>query len=219
MQKQSLLLIFYIDVSIPCYSFSNFYNNGGAGVKATNNGDGKGKFFIDDVVSKNNGANGFDVGGSGTIRDVKAVNNNGNINGVGNGNGMIVVASKSTNITLDGQVYLNNNVFAGLNIYYGSLGNPIPGIVNVVGDLIAERNGPKYGYGIVNYQPKVDVVLGSSSSGKSGKVGSSGSVKACMNGDDITYQWPAIDDNFVGEDYTCDRNITNCNKCYPGCSP
>jgi len=145
------------------------------------------------------------------------VNNNGNINGVGDGNGMIVVASK-TNITLDGQVYLNNNVFAGLNIAYGPLENPVPGIVNVVGDLNADRNG---GYGIVNYEPKIFMVLGSSSSGKSGKVGSSGSgsVKACMNADDITHQWPAIDDNFVGEDYTCDRNITNCNKCYPGCSP
>ena len=164
------------------------------------------KTFIDDVVLKNNGYIGISVQfrGSGifTIRNVEAVNN-------------AVAGMKSlafnpgSDITLDGQVHLNNNGDYGLQLINSQAA---PTTVNVVGDLVTDRNGLD---GITIDSPNVTVVLGdSSSSGKSGKVGSSGSVKACMNGE------VDIDDtvgNFEGDDYTCDGDLSKCNECYPGC--
>ena len=167
------------------------------------------KTFIDDVVLKNNGFFGISVAGSGifTIRNVEAVNN-------------AVAGMKSlafnpgSDITLDGQVHLNNNGDYGLQLINFQAA---PTTVNVVGDLVTDRNGLDgiTNAGIDNVSPDVTVVLGdSSSSGKSGKVGSSGSVKACMNGE------VDIDDtvgNFEGDDYTCDGDLSKCNECYPGC--
>ena len=157
--------------------------------------------FIDDVVSKNNGVHGISVEGSGffTIRNVEAVNN------AGAGMKSFGIADPY-NVTLDGQVNLNNND-VGLFL----LGFLTPTAkVNVVGDLVTDRNSND---GILNED--ATMVLGnrdSSSSGKSGKVGSSGSVKACMNGEvDITVG------NFEGDDYTCDGEWSKCNECYPGC--
>jgi hypothetical protein len=157
--------------------------------------------FIDDVVSKNNGEHGISVAGSGffTIRNVEAVNN------AGAGMKSFGVADPY-NVTLDGQVNLNNND-VGLFL----LGYLTPTAkVNVVGDLVTDRNSND---GILNED--ATMVLGNSdnsSSGKSGKVGSSGSVKACMNGEvDITVG------NFEGDDYTCDGELSKCNECYPGC--
>ena len=171
------------------------------------------KTFIDDVVSKNNGLYGIYVAGTGffTIRNVEAVNN-----AVA---GMRFLAfnpgfNPGSDITLDGQVHLNNNGDYGLQLINFQAA---PTTVNVVGDLVTDRNGLD-GItiaGIDNDSPDVTVVLGdSSSSGKSGKVGSSGSVKACMNGE------VDIDDtvgNFEGDDYTCDGDLSKCNECYPGC--
>ncbi len=92
--------------------------------------------------------------------------------------------------------------------------------MNVVGDLIAERNSFN---GILNVG--ATMVLGNSdnsSSGKSGKAGSSGSVKACMNGD-VDIDGLDIDGpdsfEFEGDDYTCDGDLSKCSECYPGCSP
>ena len=157
--------------------------------------------FIDDVVSKNNGVHGISVEGSGffTIRNVEAVNN------AGAGMKSFGIADPY-NVTLDGQVNLNNND-VGLFL----LGFLTPTAkVNVVGDLVTDRNSND---GILNED--ATMVLGNSdnsSSGKSGKVGSSGSVKACMNGEvDITVG------NFEGDDYTCDGELSKCNECYPGC--
>ena len=157
------------------------------------------------MVSKNNGVHGISVAGSGffTIRNVKAVNNA--------EAGIQLYAYDDAVYALDGQVHLNNNNY-GLGLVEF---NDRTMTVNVVGDLIAERN--RYN-GI--YNVKATMVLGNSdnsSSGKSGKTGSSGSVKTCMNGDvDINNRGNG---SFEGDDYTCDGELSKCYECYPGCSP
>ena len=170
--------------------------------------DGGGiKTIIDDVVSKNNGVHGISVAGSGffTIRNVEAVNN------AGAGMKSFGIADPY-NVTLDGQVNLNNN---DVGLFLLGFLTPTPTAkLNVVGDLVTDRNSND---GILNEDGTM--VLGNSdnsSSGKSGKAGSSGSVKACMNGQ-VDINGP--DDSFEGDDYTCDGDLSKCSECYPGCSP
>jgi hypothetical protein len=188
----------YISLS-SFYSYSNFYNNGNDGILA-----GTDNTIIDNVVSKNN-RNGIVTAGSDiTIRNAKAVNN---------ADAGIVLINPYDSY-LDGHVYANNNG-VGVEI---SAGDNTQRTVNVVGDLIAERNVDN-GISIEGFLTEdidVTMVLGSSpsSSGKSGKAGSSGSVKACMNGNvDIDSSFG----NFEGDDYTCDGDLSKCNECYPGC--
>jgi hypothetical protein len=138
--------------------------------------------LIEDVISKNNGYAGIAVSGTGiTIRNVEARNNP--------AAGVVIFGDSGAvdplnDITLDGQVSLNNNVDNGL--YIG--------------------------------------VNKGSSSGKSGKGSSSGSIKACGNGFDIRN---SRNGTFEGNDYTCnptngtdagEGNVPVCKPCYPSCS-
>ena len=171
--------------------------------------------LIEDVISKNNGYAGIAVSGTGiTIRNVEARNNP--------AAGVVIFGDSGAvdplnDITLDGQVSLNNNI-AGLLIGYDA-----KGIVKVTGDLNVDRN--KHDGVYMDNSTDVTVVLNKgSSSGKSGKGSSSGSIKACGNGFDIRNFGNGT---FEGNDYTC--NPTNgadagggdvpvCKLCYPSCS-
>ncbi len=191
-----------------CYSFSNFYNNGKDGVFVDTPYDNGGikTSFIDDVVSKNNGLHGISVAGSGffTIRNVEAVNNA--FAGIS-----LQASADPFSVTLDGQVHLNNNDYGLLLLNFAAAA----ATVNVVGDLVTDRN--RY-YGIFNeYAPMVLGNSDNSSSGKSGKAGSSGSVKACMNGQVDIPLFDIGNENFEGDDYTCDGELSKCSECYPGC--
>ena len=171
--------------------------------------------LIEDVISKNNGFAGIQVSGTGiTIRNVEARNNP--------AAGVLIFRDRSavdplTDITLDGQVSLNNNVNNGLLIH-----SDAKGIVKVTGDLNVDRNEVD---GVYMSRNAVTVVLNKgSSSGKSGKGSSSGSIKACGNGFDIRNFGNGT---FEGNDYTCDPvngadagggDVPVCKLCYPSCS-
>ena len=172
--------------------------------------------LIEDVMSKNNIYIGIALSGTGiTIRNVEARNNP--------GAGVLIFGDSGavdplTDITLDGQVSLNNNVNNGL-----AIGASAKGIVKVTGDLNVDRN--KYDGVYMDNSTDVTVVLNKgSSSGKSGKGSSSGSIKACGNGFDIRN---FSNGTFEGNDYTCDPvngadagggDVPVCKLCYPSCS-
>lgn len=172
--------------------------------------------LIEDVISKNNGYAGILVSGTGiTIRNVEARNNPAAGVVISGDSGAV---DPLNDITLDGQVSLNNNVNNGLYI-----GASAKGIVKVTGDLNVDRNEVDGVYMDTNSDVTVELNKGSSS-GKSGKGSSSGSIKACGNGFDIRN---FSNGTFEGNDYTCDPvngadagggDVPVCKLCYPSCS-
>jgi hypothetical protein len=213
-----------IDFWIGCVlfsSYSSFYNNGQYGLSVfqkINNGGAA--VNIEDVKAMNNNI-GIGASGTGvTIRNADAPNNVIAGLDIFRTNGY---DDQLTDITLDGQVTLNNN------LYNGFYAKDVVGTLKVPGHLIS--NGNKYdGFflsGLGDTDLNVVLVGDGSSSGKSGKTSSSGSITSCNNGQ-------TIDDDdfgdirnfgsgiFEGTDYTCDKtggtgDVPVCTPCYPNC--
>jgi hypothetical protein len=181
-------------------------NNGGAAV------------HIEDVKAMNNG---FGIGASGTgvtIRNADAPNNVFAGLDIFRTNGY---DDQLTDITLDGQVTLNNNVDYGLFVGFGAVGT-----LKVSGNLITNSNTYDGVFLSGNDDTDVNVTLGDgSSSGKSGKTSSSGSITSCNNGQTVDDGGDIINfgnSTFEGTDYTCDTtfgtgDLPICTPCYPNC--
>lgn len=206
-----LVCLCCIHFRICCLSFfhSEFYNNYDGLTVYQEIKNGGVEILIEDVISKNNedigiGAVGTDI----SIRNVEARNNQ--------FAGVLIYSSSSdqkTDITLDGHLSLKNNI-NGLYIGFGAMGT-----IQVTGNLEADRN--KNNGVAMDNTTNVDVVLNKgSSSGKSSKGRSSGSIKACDNGGvDIGNNGTGV---FEGNEYTCDTkrgegNLPECTPCYPNC--
>ena len=208
-----------IDFWIGCvhllFTYSSFYNNGNFGLLVSQlKNNGGAAVHIEDVKAMNNIYSGIGASGTGvTIRNADAPNN------VFAGLQISGRFDQITDITLDGQVTLNNNVNNGLY----AVG--VVGTLKVPGNLFT--NGNKYGFFLSGlFDTNVSVVLGDgSSSGKSGKTSSSGSITSCNNGQ-------TVDDGgdirnfgsstFEGTDYTCTNtggtgDVPVCTPCYPNC--
>lgn len=201
--------------------YSSIYNNGETGLivfQLKNNGGAA--VNIEDVRAMNNG---IGIGASGTnvtIRNADAPNNAFAGLQIFRANGY---DDQLTDITLDGHVSLNNNANYG---FIGFVGNVV-GTLKVPGNLIT--NGNKYdGFflsGTTNSDLNV-VLDDGSSSGKSGKTSSSGSITSCNNGQTVDDPDRDIvnfgDSTFEGTDYTCDNtggtgDVPVCMPCYPNC--
>ena len=209
-----------LDLFCSSSSYSSFYNNGEVGLlvfQEINNGGAA--VHIEDVKAMNNGRSGIGATGTNvTIRNAEASNN------IFPGLEIFratEVPDQLTDITLDGQVTLNNNGSNGL-----SAGNGAVGTLKVPGNLVTNGN-KNNGVGLSGLRDtNVSVTLGDgSSSGKSGKTSSSGSITSCNNGQ-------TVDDGgdisnfgsgtFEGNDYTCDKtggpgDVPVCTPCYPNC--
>ncbi|KAL7453464.1 hypothetical protein ACHAWC_006080 [Mediolabrus comicus] len=204
---------------------SSFYNNGQAGLivfQLKNNGGAA--VHIEDVKAMNNRF-GIRASGTGiTIRNADATNN------VFAGldiSRTFGYDDQLTDITLDGQVTLNNNANNGL---VGYLGSPV-GTLKVSGHLITNGNkedGVFLGAPLPDDSTDLNVVLGDgSSSGKSGKTSSSGSITSCNNGQTVDGGGDIRNfgsGTFEGTDYTCDKtggtgDVPVCTPCYPNCVP
>ena len=183
------------------------FDNGGAAV------------HIEDVKAMNNGFAGIGASGTGvTIRNADAPNN-----GFA---GLDIFRTTDydgqlTDITLDGQVTLNNNRNNGLYAGFGAVGT-----LKVPGNLVTNVNF-KDGFFLSGLSDtNVSVTLGDgSSSGKSGKTSSSGSITSCNNGqtaDSFGDIRNFGEGTFEGNDYTCTNtggtgDLPECTPCYPNC--
>jgi hypothetical protein len=170
--------------------------------------NGRATVNIEDVMSMNNHS-GIQASGTGvTIRNANAANNAAGI--------YIFRASgyddQLTDVTLDGQLSLNNNIGSGL-IAIGAVGTlKIPGNLDAIGN----QDGVS-----LSSSTDLKVVLeGSSSSAKAVKTRSSGSIKSCRNWrtDIINFG----NGTFEGNDYICDivngtGDVPVCTPCYPNC--
>ncbi len=172
---------------------------------------------IEDVKAMNNGFRGIGASGTGvTILNADAPNN------VFAGLQIFRTTGydQLTDITLDGQVTLNNNANNGLYAGSGAVGT-----LKVLGNLITNGNTQDGFFLSGLFDTNVSVVLGDgSSSGKSGKTSSSGSITSCNNGQTV----PGVDisnfggGTFEGTDYTCTNeggpgDVPVCTPCYPNC--
>jgi len=184
---------------------SEFYNNyNGAFVQ---NYMENSKVFIEDVIVNNNPYQGMTLIGTGiTVENAKIKNN---------GFGLVFAADSdftdiANEITLDGDIFITGNTFAGLDggsgqgtVYF--TGN-VNSIRNEVGLFFSRSGGADYTF----------------------KVESSGSLTACDN-------WKADivnlgDSTFEGSGYTCTKNfnktviglvggeLPKCEPCHPGCA-
>ena len=198
-------------------SYSSFYNNGQYGLSVfqlVNNGGAA--VHIEDVKAMNNGFAGIGASGTGvTIRNADAPNNPDAGLEIFRTNGY---DDQLTDITLDGQVTLNNNVYNGLSAGFG-----VVGTLKVSGNLVTNLNTYDGLFFLSGDTTAVSVVLGDgSSSGKSGKTSSSGSITSCNNGQTVI----GFDirnfgsSTFEGTDYTCTNtegtgDLPVCTPCYP----
>ena len=186
---------------------SQLKNNGGAAV------------HIEDVKAMNNGILGFGASGTGvTIRNVDAPNNGFAGLEIFRTNGY---DDQLTDITLDGQVTLNNNRNNGL-----FAGDGAKGTLKVPGNLVTNDNKSDGVFLSGSMGTDVSVTLGDgSSSGKSGKTSSSGSITSCNNGQTVD-EFGDISNfgkgTFEGTDYTCTiadgtGDLPVCTPCYQNC--
>ena len=196
---------------------SQLKNNGGAAV------------HIEDVKAMNNGRSGIMVSGTNiTIRNADASNNAfAGINGVAGLEIFRASTVQLTDITLEGQVSLNNNgnneltFAAGLYASFGAVGT-----VKVTGNLVTNDNKSDGVFLSGRFNTNVSVILGDGSSkGKSGKTSSSGSITSCNNGQTVD-EFGDIrnfgEGTFEGNDYTCTNtggtgDLPECTPCYQNC--
>jgi len=221
----SCLLMHYLhrffgfDVCTSFYSMFN-YNNVGLSVFQLVN-DGGATVYIQDVICMNNylgiGASGTGV----TIRNADALNNK--------FAGILIFqahgyADQLTDITLDGQLSLNNNRNNGL-IARGVVGTlKITGYLETIGNLID-------GF-FLSSRSRTDLNVtleGGPSSAKAAKTKtrSSGSLKSCRNGQTVGNGNGGDIRNFgngtfEGNGYICDivngtGDVPVCEPCYPNC--
>ena len=211
---------FFVFGFVVCTSFYSMfnYNNVGLSVFQLVN-DGGATVYIQDVICMNNylgiGASGTGV----TIRNADALNNKFAGIWIFQAYGY---ADQLTDITLDGQLSLNNNRNNGLasNGAVGTL--KIPGHLETSGNLI---DGV-----FLSSSTDLNVVLeGGPSSAKAAKTKtrSSGSLKSCRNGQTVGNGNGGDIRNFgngtfEGNDYICDivngtGDVPVCEPCYPNC--
>ena len=224
-RERSCLLMHYLhrffgfDVCTSFYSMFN-YNNVGLSVFQLVN-DGGATVYIQDVICMNNylgiGASGTGV----TIRNADALNNK--------FAGILIFqaygyADQLTDITLDGQLSLNNNRNNGFiaSAVVGTL--KITGYLETIGNLIdgfflSSRSGTDL---------NVTLEEGpSSAKAAKTKTRSSGSLKSCRNGQTVENGGDIRNlgnGSFSGNDYICDivngtGNVPECEPCYPDCPP
>ena len=174
--------------------------------------DGGATVLLEDVKAMNNVLGITASGTNVTIRNADASRNS--------GVGLYIFQTlgfpgQLDEITLDGQVTANNNIF-GLYV-----ANAV-GTVKITGNLETNGNN-RFGLDLSKTTDVLVTVLDSgSSSGKSGKPSSSGSVRSCKNG--LTDIQNFGNGTFAGTDYTCDNtggegDKPACTRCYPNCPP
>ena len=167
----------------------------------------------------NNNYVGIQASGKGvTIRNVDALNNKLAGIWIFRTSGY---ADQLTDITLDGQLSLNNNGNNGLIASYAAVGTlKIPGHLETIGNLI---DGV-----FLDSSTDLNVVLeGDRSSAKAAKsmTRSSGSLKSCRNGQTVGRGGDIRNfgnGTFEGNDYICDivngtGDVPVCEPCYPNC--
>jgi len=207
-----------------CTSFYSMFNNNDAGLAVfqyVNDDDGGATVYIQDVISMNNNFVGIQASGIGvTIRNADALNNK--------FAGILILqaygyADQLTDITLDGQLSLNNNRNNGLIADYGAVGT-----LKIHGHL--ETSGNLDDGVFLSSSTDLNVVLeGGPSSAKAAKTKtrSSGSLKSCRNGQTVGNGNGGDIRNFgngtfEGNGYICDivngtGDVPVCEPCYPNC--
>ena len=183
--------------------YSEFYNNGEAGIAVYQEAEDSSKVMIVDVTSKNNEEDGMYLTGTGITVNNANIKNNGD-------DGLVIGSLEENEITLAGDITVTNNDDHGLVTFSSSKGT-----VSITGNVDLNRNGRN---GLdSSFSDSLTIAVGSSNSGKSGKSGS-GSLTACGN---VLYDIDNVDGStFIGSDYTCgktDGPVPDCKPCYPGC--